>query len=348
MKVVNVKASGKYDVTIGQNLDFADMIKKITDSRRTVVVSDDIVWDLYGEQFCENLIGNGISCSIFVMRNGEESKTLDTVNEITECFSDFELTRTDFAIELGGGVVGDCCGFASSIYLRGIDFIQIPTTFLAAIDSSVGGKTGVNTEYGKNLLGAFHQPIGVFCDTEFFNTLPDEIFTAGCCEALKYGVLKSEKLFDKIEDTKDNIEEIVYECVKIKADIVCEDEFDKGERQLLNLGHTFGHSIEKISNFNISHGHAVGLGMIIASAIAESSDLCEKGVSEKIRTKLVKMNVNTDLSRFDIDEIYETALSDKKRKGNEISLVLPKKIGECFLYKTEIANVRELLKRGLK
>lgn len=348
MKTVNVKASKEYTVTIGRNLDFPEIIKTCTDSRRCVVVSDDIVWELYGDEFCNRLILSGFSVSVYIMLHGEENKTFETVAEIAESFSDFSLTGCDFAIALGGGIVGDCCGFASSIYLRGIDFIQVPTTYLAAIDSSVGGKTGVNTDYGKNLIGAFHQPVGVICDSSFLDTLPNEIFTAGACEALKYGVLRSADLFDRIENTKDNIEDIICECIKIKADVVAEDEFDCNNRKLLNLGHTFGHAIEKSTDFAISHGHAVGLGMLIIANAAQEMGLCEQGVSDRIKGKLDQFGIDTDLSRFSADELIEISLSDKKRRGRRINFVFPSSVGECFLYETDIERISDILKRGLK
>ncbi len=342
MKNINVKTSHPYEVRVGKGL-LNNIAREISDLKKTekcIIISDDNVWALYGEKLRDDLHDAGYIVSEAIFPHGEGSKNMETVQFLLDAFFEAKLTRSDFAIALGGGIVGDVCGFVSSIYLRGIDFIQIPTTLLAAIDSSVGGKTGVNTEYGKNLVGAFHQPVRVICDTDTFETLPYDVYTAGICEALKYGVIRDGELFCAIG--KADIEDIVCRCVQIKADIVEKDELDHGERQLLNFGHTLGHSIEALSNFEISHGHAVGLGMLIITRAAEARGLCEAGVSENIGKALKSFEIDTDI-QYSYKELASHAMTDKKRKGNEITLVIPEKLGKALLHTIPTDNLEEFI-----
>ncbi|MBR5516092.1 MAG: 3-dehydroquinate synthase [Clostridia bacterium] len=347
MLSLNVKTSKPYNVLIGAGLldSVAKEISILKKPGKCIIVSDDIVWALYGEKVKADLENAGYNVCEFVFANGENSKNMETVLSILECCFENQLTRSDFAIALGGGIVGDITGFASSIYLRGIDFIQIPTTLLSAIDSSVGGKTGVNCSYGKNLIGAFHQPIKVICDTNTFSTLPYDIYTAGICEALKYGVIRDAALFDEIASMEFDIEKTVYRCIEIKAEIVEKDEFDHGERQLLNFGHTLAHSIEALSDFEISHGHAVGLGMLLISKACESKNLCAKGVSDKIKKALEDYNIEYN-NKFSAKELCFAALNDKKRKGDSITLVIPEYMGKCSLYKIKISELEEFITAG--
>ncbi|MBE6573060.1 MAG: 3-dehydroquinate synthase [Ruminococcaceae bacterium] len=339
-----VNTSQSYEVVIGPSLlsDIALEISKVKAPGKCIIVSDDIVWALYGESTKSSLIDAGYEVCEFIFENGEHSKNMETVLSILECCFENHLTRSDFAIALGGGIVGDITGFASSIYLRGIDFIQIPTTLLSAIDSSVGGKTGVNCFYGKNLIGAFHQPLRVICDTDTFNTLPYDIYTAGICEALKYGVIRDEKLFYDIADNSFNIEEMIYRCIEIKAEIAAKDEFDHGERQLLNFGHTLAHSIEALSDFNISHGHAVGIGMLLITKACEDKGLCKHGTSDKIRKALDEFKVINTVP-YSQKELVSIAMNDKKRKGNTITLVIPEYIGKCILHKIDISELESFI-----
>lgn len=344
---LKVNTSYPYNVIIGENL-LDNIVGEIYEVKKTgncIIVSDDIVWALYGEKVKTQLTDAGYGVCEFIFANGENSKNMETVLSILECCFENQLTRSDFAIALGGGIVGDITGFASSMYLRGIDFIQIPTTLLSAIDSSVGGKTGVNCSHGKNLIGSFHQPVKVICDTNTFNTLPYDIYTAGICEALKYGVIRDEKLFDDIASKNFDIEKTVYRCVEIKAQIVESDEFDHGERQLLNFGHTLAHSIEALSNFEISHGHAVGLGMLLITKASEAKGICQNGVSKKIEEALINYNV-INKSGFSANELSSVALNDKKRKGDSITLVVPEYLGKCSLHKIKINELKEFISAG--
>lgn len=342
MNTINVKTTKPYEVRVGKGLldNIAREIETVKKPGKCIIISDDNVFSLYGETVKTSLTEAGYTVYEAVFPHGEESKNMETALSLLTAFFEAGLTRSDFAIALGGGIVGDVCGFVSSICLRGIDFIQIPTTLLAAIDSSVGGKTGVNTDYGKNLVGAFHQPKLVICDTDTFGTLPYEIYTAGICEALKYGVIRDGELFEAIG--RSDIEDIVCRCVEIKADIVANDEFDHGERQLLNFGHTLGHSIEALSNFEISHGHAVGLGMLLISRACESKGLCETGISQEIENALKSFEIVTDIG-YSYKELASFAMSDKKRKGNNITLVIPEKLGKCVLHTISTDNLEEFI-----
>lgn len=342
MNTINVKTSKPYEVRVGKGLlkNIAREIETVKKPGKCIIISDDNVFSLYGDTVKTSLTEAGYTVYEAVFPHGEESKNMETALSLLTAFFEAGLTRSDFAVALGGGIVGDVCGFVSSIYLRGIDFIQIPTTLLAAIDSSVGGKSGVNTDYGKNLIGAFHQPKLVLCDTDTFGTLPYEIYTAGICEALKYGVIRDRELFEAIG--KSDIEDIVCRCVQIKADIVVNDEFDHGERQLLNFGHTLGHSIEALSNFEISHGHAVGLGMLLISRACEKKGLCEKGISEEIEKALKAFEIDTNID-YSYKELASYAMSDKKRKGDKITLVIPESLGKCVLHTISTDNLEEFI-----
>lgn len=333
MKTINVKTSCPYEVKVGRGLlnNIAAEIAEIKKPGKCIIISDDNVWALYGEKVKTTLRDGGYTVTEAVFPHGEESKNMETALSLLESCFEAGLTRSDFAIALGGGIVGDVTGFVSSMYLRGIDFIQIPTTLLAAIDSSVGGKTGVNCSHGKNLIGAFHQPVKVICDIDTFNTLPEEIYTAGICEALKYGVIRDEDLFEQIIVENGDIEESVYRCIKIKADIVENDEFDHGERQLLNFGHTFGHSIEALSNYEISHGHGVGIGMLLITRACETKDICPRGTADRIKAALLHFGLQTEVD-YTPKQLTALAMSDKKRKADTITLVVPEKIGKCVLH----------------
>ena len=349
MRKVHVNASKEYDVLIGNGIlkDSGKLIAEIFPKGKTAIISDDKVYSLYGKALKESLEDAGFSVSTFVFANGEKSKNISTYTEILEFLGKERLTRSDFLMALGGGVAGDMAGFAAATYLRGIEFVQIPTTFLSAIDSSVGGKTGVNLGAGKNLVGAFHQPSLVICDTDTFKTLDEKTFADGTAEAIKYGMISDRELLEKLSgDFLKDIEEIVETCVKIKRDIVNEDEFEGGVRKLLNFGHTIGHGVEKCSNYEITHGHGVAVGMSIITKATEEMGLCDKGVFETLCSILSKCGL-PEKSPFSAEELYDVALSDKKRAGNSITVVLPKTLGECVLKKISVEELLEYIKKGI-
>lgn len=349
MGIVNVNTSKPYDIIIGRNIlkNIGDEIKKLKKSPKICVITDTNVNNLYAKQIVETLKSDFEVIS-YEFVAGEQSKTMQVIGDIVEFMAKNEMTRTDIVVAVGGGVVGDMAGFVSAIYLRSIDFVQVPTSLLAMVDSSVGGKTGADLNAGKNLVGAFHQPILVLCDIDNLNTLTEPVFAEGVAEIIKYGVLGNDELFYKIENglNKDDLEEIVTTCVSMKRDIVVEDEFDNGKRQLLNLGHTLGHSIEQLSNFTLPHGYAVAIGMCLVATIAESMGIAESGTFDKIHNSLINNNLPTKTD-FNAQEITKGAMKDKKRRGNELSLILPEKIGVCRIEKVAVDTVEDLVKKAI-
>ncbi len=349
MKTITVNASKQYNIIIDSDIlsKSGELAAKAVGVCNCAVITDSNVDKLYSRTLIESLEGAGYNVSKFVFEAGEESKNANTFVDILEFLATSGLTRSDCIFALGGGVVGDIAGFAASVYLRGIRFVQIPTTLLAMVDSSVGGKTGIDLRTGKNLAGAFHQPSLVICDTSLLNTLTPEIFADGCAEVIKYGVINDTELFSLISSgIRENIDEVVASCVKNKSLIVEKDEFDNGCRQLLNLGHTIGHAVEKCSNFKISHGSAVAIGMVIVTRSAVNVGICEVSTLENI-IKILKENALPTECNFTAKELAEVALSDKKRKGNTITLAIPYNIGDTRLVKTHISELESFIERGL-
>lgn len=351
MRSVTVKTSATYEVLIGSGLlqKAGEAVKKVISPCKAAIVTDSTVVHLYEETVRQSLTEAGFSVCTFVFPAGEASKNIHTLSHLLEFLAKEEMTRTDLIVALGGGVTGDLAGFGAAVYLRGIPFVQIPTTFLAAIDSSVGGKTAVDLEAGKNLAGAFYQPKLVLCDTDVLQTLPEVVFADGIAEALKYGVLGDTVLFEKIAggDFRQDLEEIIETCVSMKRDVVEEDEFDTGKRQLLNLGHTFGHAIEQKSHFQMTHGHAVAIGMHLIAKVAEAKGIAEKGTAAAI-AKALEQNHLPKETAFSQAEVAEGTLRDKKRRGGTISFVFPKKIGACEIVKIPVEEVEELARTAME
>lgn len=351
MRSVTVKTSATYEVLIGSGLlqKAGEAVKKVISPCKAAIVTDSTVVHLYEETVRKSLTEAGFSVCTFVFPAGEASKNIHTLSHLLEFLAKEEMTRTDMIVALGGGVTGDLAGFGAAVYLRGIPFVQIPTTFLAAIDSSVGGKTAVDLEAGKNLAGAFYQPKLVLCDTDVLQTLPEVVFADGIAEALKYGVLGDAALFEKIAggDFRQDLEEIIETCVSMKRDVVEEDEFDTGKRQLLNLGHTFGHAIEQKSHFQMTHGHAVAIGMHLIAKAAEAKGIAEKGTAAAI-AKALEQNQLPKETEFSPAEVAEGTLRDKKRRGGTISFVFPKKIGACEIVKIPVEEVEALAKMAME
>lgn len=351
MEFVKVSASKEYNVHIGSGFldSVGEMISALKNQGKVVIVSDDNVFQLYGERVKASLEKSGFAVLEYVIPNGEESKSAENFVAIQEFCAENNITRTDLFVALGGGVVGDLTGFVASTYLRGVDFVQIPTTVLAMVDSSVGGKTAINLKAGKNLCGAFYQPIAVFADCETLDTLPDEIFNDGCAEIIKYGMILDAELltFLKDNDIRENIEYVIKRCVEIKRDVVDHDEFEKGERKLLNFGHTIGHAIEKCSGFKISHGKAVAIGMVIATKGSFGLGFSDDDYSDVLVPILEKNNLQTTCD-FSADDLYKVTLTDKKRSGGSISLIVPKEYGLCKIRKVNIEQLKEFIELGLK
>ena len=349
MEIVKVTASREYDVVIGKGIlaDAGAYIEKALSGRpRLAVITDDRVNSLHGGALDEAL--SAFETVKFVFKNGEESKNITTYGEILEFLAENSITRTDAIVAFGGGVVGDMAGFAASTFLRGIRFVQIPTTLLAMVDSSVGGKTAIDLGAGKNLCGTFWQPSLVLCDWTLLSTLTEEIFSDGMAEVIKYGVIRDRALFDTLltNNVREDPEAVIARCVSIKRDVVNEDERDTGVRALLNFGHTAAHGIEKLSGYAISHGRAVGAGMVIAARGASSMGLCASDVTEEIIAAVKKYGL-CDTCDFSAESIARVALSDKKRAGGTITLVLPRSVGECILEKIPVSELCAFFARGL-
>lgn len=350
MKTVNVTASKNYSVHIGSGLmcRLGAMTAQVVSPCKAAIVSDSNVFPLYGEAAIDSLQMAGFQVVSFVFPAGEESKNGDTYLKLLNFLAQNQLTRSDCLVALGGGVVGDLTGFAAATYLRGIAYIQVPTTLLAAVDSSVGGKTAIDLPAGKNLAGAFYQPRLVLCDTDTLNTLPEDIFRDGCAEVIKYGVLYDPALFAHLSENglAFHREDVIARCVELKRDVVAQDEFDHGERQKLNLGHTIGHGVEAQSHFSISHGKAVAIGMAIVSRSAAAVGICSDDTTSKIVTVIKAFGLPTDTC-YTANQLFSSALSDKKRSGGTVNLIVPQAIGTCVILPTPISKLESFIQAGL-
>lgn len=350
MKKLRVNVGAGYDIFIEKGLlsSCGEFIKNVTDAKKVCVISDTNVFPIYGDKVCHSIEEQGFEVLTYVFEAGEASKTTSTVISMVEFLAQNELTRGDIVVALGGGVCGDMAGFAAAIYLRGIDFVQIPTSLLAQVDSSVGGKTAVDLPQGKNLCGSFHQPVLVIIDPDTLDTLTPHFFSDGMAEAIKTGCIKSAPLFDRIEkeDAKDFIEDMIFDCVSIKAGVVERDEKEHGERALLNFGHTAGHSIEKLHNFStISHGEAVGIGMVMITAAGEANGITAAGTSDRIAAVLKKYGLLTK-DENSLSDIIENMNADKKRTSDSINFTLLHSIGDSFNQKIKYEEIPKFF--GLK
>ena len=349
MTTIKVSASKTYDVVVGRELlRSAGMLASgLVKGRSAAVVTDDTVGPLYAEALSASLLKAGFRVALFSIPHGEISKNADNYIALLNFLAESKMTRGDVVYALGGGVVGDLAGFAASTYMRGMRLVQLPTTLLAAVDSSVGGKTAIDLPAGKNLAGTFYQPDLVLCDTATLETLPKEIFTDGLSEVVKYGVIADETLFDMLNaSVAQNLEEIISRCVAIKRDIVEEDETETGPRKLLNFGHTVGHAVEALSNFEITHGRAVAIGMAIMARAADASGLCQVDAAQHLVSLLQRLGLPTETD-FTAAALAQAALSDKKRSGGTITLVVPEKIGVCTLRETPVAELEAFIGLGL-
>lgn len=349
MKTILVNTSPAYAVTIGPGLlkDCGQRLWRTLPPCRVAVVTDSVVGPLYLETVTGSLKAAGYAVGAYAFPAGEGSKNFSTLSDILEFLASEHLTRSDCLIALGGGVAGDMAGFAAACYLRGIRYVQLPTTLLAAVDSSVGGKTAIDLRAGKNLAGAFLQPAAVLCDTDCLKTLPPAVFAGGAAEAVKTGVLCDESLFALFEDGTLNADpaEVVARCVAYKAGVVERDEREQGERKLLNLGHTVGHAIEKCSGYTIPHGHAVAAGLAVMARAAERLGWTEEPLAERICACLGK-NALPVSAEYSPETLAEAALADKKRSGDAITVVVPKRIGLCELKTMPVAELLPVIRAG--
>ena len=332
MDILHVTAGHSYDVFVerGGLRRTGGRLSALAAPQKAAVISDSHVFPLYGESLMDSLRAAGISPLSYVFPAGEASKNLTEYGKILEFLAKEHFSRSDIVAALGGGVTGDLAGFAAATYLRGIPWVQVPTSLLAMTDSSVGGKTGVDLAGGKNMAGAFHQPLAVFCDPDLLNTLPADAFRDGCAEVIKYGMLGDAVFFRELEETPvaEQAEHVITACIGIKRDLVAADEFDTGERRKLNLGHTFGHAVEKCSGYTISHGRAVSIGMALIGRAAAAKGLLPEEALQRLLALLRRTGLptETDLPR---GAILDAVLSDKKISGGMLHLVVPTAIGRC-------------------
>lgn len=350
MKTVTVSASREYQVIIGSDLltSLGSYISALNIHGKAAIISDSNVWPLYGAIIDDSLRNAGFETLHYCIPAGESSKNAENYLNILNFLAENKMTRSDVVIALGGGVVGDITGFASATYLRGISYIQVPTSLLAMVDSSVGGKTAIDLPSGKNLAGAFYQPSLVLCDIDVLNSLPNDIFTDGCAEVIKYGILYDPDLFFHLKQKGLDFdrENVIARCVALKRDVVTEDEFDTGARQKLNLGHTFGHAIEKESKFSVSHGQAVAIGMAMISRAAYKRGVCDEYTVSQIQFVLDTFGL-PNKAEYTADILTATALSDKKRSGGSVNLILPERIGSCIIRPTAISDLQSFIEEGL-
>ena len=350
MKTISVKTSKEYDVIIGNGLleKAGDYISAMKPGCKAAIISDSNVWPYYGDSLQRSLLSAGVESVSFIFSAGEASKNIEIYLQILNFLAENKITRSDLIIALGGGVVGDISGFAAATFLRGISYVQIPTSLLAMVDSSVGGKTAIDLPAGKNLVGAFKQPILVLCDIDTLNTFPQAQFLDGCAEIIKYGMLYDAQLTAQLASagTEFDREEVIAKCIGFKRDVVAEDEFDTGARQKLNFGHTFGHGIEARSNFAITHGCGVAAGMAIVTKAAVAHEFCDKSVYDTLISILHKFSLPVS-TVYTAAELYESALSDKKRAGKTVNLIIPRHIGHCDIFPMPVTDLESFIKAGL-
>ena len=351
IQTIQVHTAPAYEVSIGGGLLTAcgQRLREVLAPCRVAVITDSTVAPLYLKTVTGSLEDAGFTVCSYIFHAGEGSKNFTTLAAILEFLAEQHLTRTDCVAALGGGVTGDMVGFAAACYLRGIRCVQLPTTLLSAVDSSVGGKTAIDLAAGKNLAGAFLQPTAVLCDTDCLRSLPSDVFADGTAEAIKTGVLDDESLFALFEDNTFTAapEEVIARCVRYKAGVVERDEKEQNERRLLNLGHTVGHAIEKCSGYAIPHGHAVAAGLSIIARSAEALGWTEEPIAARIAACLKKNHLPTG-TEFSAKALAEAALADKKRAGGNITLVIPKKIGVCELKKVPVSELLPIIRAGLE
>jgi len=349
MKTITVHASKQYDILIGSAI-LAEGIQKLSKMKlgsQIMLISDDIVFPLYGKAVQKQLEQAGFSVRSFVFLAGESSKNLYTYEQVLNALSEASFTRKDTIVALGGGVTGDLAGFAAATYLRGMHFVQIPTSLLAMVDSSVGGKTAVNLPTGKNQVGAFYQPDLVLCDVDFLKTLPEIEYKNGCAEIIKYAMIEENDFFSSIQNVpiSTQYEAVIEQAISIKKKYVECDEFDNGKRMLLNFGHTFGHAIEACSNFTLSHGMSVAIGMAMMTKVALQKGLCTPLVYGELigLLKQYQLPLETNLTK---EELYDFCLKDKKGMDQTISLIVPRDVGKCTIEKIQKEELLSFLSLG--
>ena len=353
MRIVHVDLGSKsYDIEIERGLlpHVGGKIKTLLPkAEKIAIITDSHIRQLYASILQESLEKEGLVVTVLTFPAGEESKNLKTLGSLYDRLAEAGLTRSDGVVALGGGVTGDMGGLAAATFLRGIAFVQIPTSLLATVDSSVGGKVAIDLSGGKNLVGAFYQPKAVYIDPDVLKTLPARYLHDGLAEVIKYGCIMDKELFMMLEKIQNDAElltradEIIEICCRIKARIVEHDEFDTGERMLLNFGHTLGHAVEKTFCFDrYSHGEGVSIGMVLLTRRSEKLGLTESGTADRIAELLQKFQLPVAVDMRQEDFLQAIAL-DKKKRGSHLTLILLKKIGESYLLKVEFSELTKYL-----
>jgi 3-dehydroquinate synthase len=360
MHTVNVNLGDRsYDIEIGTSLDrTGEHLKDLGFGRKMALVTNPTVMKLYGRRVVDSLKAAGFMVMSIEIPDGEQYKNLDWANAIYTALLTNYFDRSSALVALGGGVIGDLTGFAAATFMRGVPFVQVPTTLLAMVDSSVGGKTGVNHPMGKNMIGSFHQPRKVLMDLGVLTSLQKEEFLSGMAEVIKYGVIRDAGFFDYLDRNREQIlaldpdalATIVRRSCEIKAEVVSKDEREGGLRAILNYGHTVGHAIEKAEAYTMRHGHAVAIGMAVAARLAQKTGLCDSAVPGRVEALIKSFGLPTDLSvlgrRPSVAELMDTIQIDKKAEGGKVKFVLPKKIGEVVVTRDwNEGSLKDLLER---
>jgi len=324
---INLPQDNSYEI-------FIDKLNELYFDTKVVIVTNPTVSGFHLDYLKTKISAKELS--IVTIPDGEKYKHMETIESILEHCFEKRLDRKSLLIAFGGGVIGDMTGFAASIYQRGIDFVQIPTTLLSQVDASVGGKTGINNKFGKNLIGAFHQPQAVYIDPSMLETLPKREFGAGVAEIVKMAVTFNKDFFEWLEqnnlDNTENIKIAIEKSVQTKANVVSQDEKEHGIRAALNYGHTFGHVIENETNYNTYlHGEAVGIGMIMANAVSVKLELMSSDEALRVKQLLEKYDIPTTYKIKDVEDFYEHFFLDKKSLDNKIKFILASGIGDCLI-----------------
>lgn len=358
MYSLDIKASKPYQVLIDTFLleRTGEVARSLNAGGRALIISDTNVAPLYAEPVKTSLESAGYSCEVAIFTAGEEHKRAETFIALLEKAASFEMTRSDLVVALGGGVVGDVAGFVAATYMRGIDFIQIPTTLLAMVDSSVGGKTAIDLEAGKNLAGAFWQPRAVLADVGCLGTLTDEQFADGCGEVIKHAAIADSELFEELEKTpltpellKQDLSRVAYliaRNIDIKRAVVEADERESSMRKLLNFGHSIGHGVEAAESYRLGHGACVGIGMVAIASASVTAEVCEPDVPDRLAA-LIRSHGLSLRFEADSENVFNEALHDKKRAGDSIDLIVPRGIGTVAIAPTPLDEFKKILEVGL-
>ena len=348
MRKIAINLSRSYDALLGNGLldNLGEELLQRHSSCKVALICDDHVYPLYAQRVKESLENARFKTACIKLVPGEKTKNLQTYGKLLEDLCDLQMTRSDLVVALGGGVIGDLCGFTAATYMRGMPFVQVPTTLLSAVDASVGGKTGVDLPSGKNMVGAFHQPLMVLCDTQTFDTLGENEWKDGAAECIKHALIADEALYHRLLDCtwREQIEDIVANNIEIKRSFVKGDEQDKGQRQALNFGHTIGHAIEKTSNYTISHGKAVAMGMLweMRSAYRMGMSPC----TSQLLLQALKVHGLPTETPYSAEEIFRSALSDKKKMGDSITLACLDRIGAVSLHTMTNERLEQFILAG--